>query len=320
MVSADNKESAVQIANKHGLLVDSTMPVAEAAPEPPKIVNKKLDDRIEDILSSEDEDLPGGLDDLDLDDDVGRAPASPGSPSTKSCPYCGEQILAVAVKCKHCGSYVGEKAAKPRQPSGDAPSQGVPMRVWAIVGGAVAIVVIVPIVIILVWVMWGGGSAPSVAPPLPEPVVVAPPPAPPDSLPKPAIYKPSSEEMAYAAKLVAFLDGCDELTRLLEKGAKVDQLNKQSEVIKLRQAAIPRPPQGVSWAQQADQSSKQLFLVVSMVASRFAGQDVLEELLKQSAGSTPDNSAAYRQLADEVRKLVTPIRGLIPPECLAKPK
>ncbi len=26
------------------------------------------------------------------------------SKPTKSCPYCGEEILAVAVKCKHCGS------------------------------------------------------------------------------------------------------------------------------------------------------------------------------------------------------------------------
>jgi hypothetical protein len=25
---------------------------------------------------------------------------------TKACPYCGEQILAVAVKCKHCGSML----------------------------------------------------------------------------------------------------------------------------------------------------------------------------------------------------------------------
>jgi len=26
---------------------------------------------------------------------------------TKPCPYCGEQTLAVAVKCKHCGSAIG---------------------------------------------------------------------------------------------------------------------------------------------------------------------------------------------------------------------
>lgn len=25
---------------------------------------------------------------------------------TKACPYCGEEILAVAVKCKHCGSTI----------------------------------------------------------------------------------------------------------------------------------------------------------------------------------------------------------------------
>jgi len=25
----------------------------------------------------------------------------------KPCPYCGEQVLAVAVKCKHCGSTIG---------------------------------------------------------------------------------------------------------------------------------------------------------------------------------------------------------------------
>jgi len=27
--------------------------------------------------------------------------------NVKPCPFCGEQILAVAVKCKHCGSAIG---------------------------------------------------------------------------------------------------------------------------------------------------------------------------------------------------------------------
>jgi hypothetical protein len=26
---------------------------------------------------------------------------------TKACPYCGEEVLAVAIKCKHCGSAIG---------------------------------------------------------------------------------------------------------------------------------------------------------------------------------------------------------------------
>ncbi len=31
---------------------------------------------------------------------------------TKNCPYCGEEILAVADKCKHCGEMIpGEKVS-----------------------------------------------------------------------------------------------------------------------------------------------------------------------------------------------------------------
>ena len=28
---------------------------------------------------------------------------------TKRCPYCGEEILAVAIKCKHCGEWMKEE-------------------------------------------------------------------------------------------------------------------------------------------------------------------------------------------------------------------
>ena len=28
---------------------------------------------------------------------------------TKLCPYCGEEILAVAKKCKHCGEFLKEE-------------------------------------------------------------------------------------------------------------------------------------------------------------------------------------------------------------------
>jgi len=32
----------------------------------------------------------------------------PNSEDTKKCPYCSEQILATAKKCKHCGEWLDE--------------------------------------------------------------------------------------------------------------------------------------------------------------------------------------------------------------------
>jgi TM2 domain-containing membrane protein YozV len=41
-------------------------------------------------------------------------PSHPGEPDTKDCPYCGEQILAVARKCKHCSEFLDE-TIRPQQ-------------------------------------------------------------------------------------------------------------------------------------------------------------------------------------------------------------
>ena len=42
---------------------------------------------------------------------------------TKRCPYCGEEIMAVAKKCKHCGEWLDEPPAVPEASDGqEAPA------------------------------------------------------------------------------------------------------------------------------------------------------------------------------------------------------
>lgn len=52
----------------------------------------------------------------------------PQSPATKACPFCGEEILSQAKKCKHCGEILDESlraqsAKAPTQPIQNTPSQ-----------------------------------------------------------------------------------------------------------------------------------------------------------------------------------------------------
>lgn len=53
------------------------------------------------------------------------------SAQTKSCPLCGEEILAVALKCKHCQSVLAEPPAPaPRPASGDAAGVVLLLAPW----------------------------------------------------------------------------------------------------------------------------------------------------------------------------------------------
>lgn len=77
---------------------------------------------------------------------------------TKKCPYCGEQILAVARKCKHCGEWLDPETERKQEWSDDQaeepcnaseesggeaePSRRISRKTWIYIGLAVVLLVL----------------------------------------------------------------------------------------------------------------------------------------------------------------------------------
>ena len=79
------------------------------------------------------------------------------APVTKSCPFCGKQVLAVAKKCKHCRSFIDNEQSvisTQTEPLGIASSR----RTLVIAGGILAALIIVGGIAIGMLVSKGGTS------------------------------------------------------------------------------------------------------------------------------------------------------------------
>ena len=223
MISADNREAALQIADKHGVTVESIMPMAEpparqsgAAHEARARRSVRQRKRREaesrrrpskrswtpasrTFSSADDEDLPGGLDDLDLGDDADEATASfahdEGLPLLRRADSRGGgQVQALRLVRRR------ESARSPRQ-ARHATMTTFPRRARRSVSGRSSpaprpFVVIVPIVARGDLDDWRGTLRCTPARPVAQPVAVSPPVAlAPPPAPKPEAYKPSPEEI-----------------------------------------------------------------------------------------------------------------------------
>ncbi len=87
-------------------------------------------------------------------------------PEYKDCPICSEQILAVAMKCKHCGEYLDDDDIEDRRPQKSAGTlvrlvAPVEISVMSLFAGYMGLFAMFPLVgivpaVIGIFLGWGG--------------------------------------------------------------------------------------------------------------------------------------------------------------------
>jgi hypothetical protein len=327
-VAAESKEAAIKIAAERGVTIEQITaipsggqpaPAAQKQPAQPAAAVPPADDDRDEPVNK----LFGGADDELGDLGFGGGPPSGagGSQATKGCPYCGEQVLAVAIKCKHCGSYLAEATlqsapaiataeAPLRRPRGKSSS-----KQWIIVGSAAAGVLLL---LILVVTLWPKASVPT-AQPAPAVVSKPAPPAPAPVVTKPEKPKHSPEELEFAAKLVAYLDACDAMARVLQGVPKPEKCVELTKVIRAKWDEVPTPPSGVEWAEAITSAARGLITVAETVNLGMQEQTGSLDLIGQT-GSSPEVKEACRKAADMMKTAIAEVRSKIPADCLPKAK
>ena len=57
-------------------------------------------------------------------------PPPPQQPTTRACPFCGEQILTSAIKCKHCGEFLDGRGRQSTTPKPKKTGVLVENEIW----------------------------------------------------------------------------------------------------------------------------------------------------------------------------------------------
>ena len=304
---AENEPAARKIAEQNGIVIDSLTVISPVVAELLEPEDPEVMDRIDEIIRADGEELEGYL------DDIGDELRPPVEPAMKACPFCGERILAVARKCKHCGTLLSNKT-----PSGKSSSK----LIWWIIAGIILVPLILIALLVLVFRLWASSSEPLSMLPIPEfsntyePQAPAPVPAPTPEAVKPEV---TDAEIVYAVKLSEFLDGVEEMAAMLEKMPKSEECTKQFNALKARFDALPPPPDA-AWAGDTVAWSRGIIDLASMLPYSMTTLEATMEALNQKPGDNPEMRAACKQAADQIRQLAAKIKNSIPPKCLAKPQ